>query len=181
MRHLAALVCTASLAAFCHVAHADSALDEPATRKVRDPDVARGLVTAAGATALVLTTTGIMLGTDDPGGRAVVNVGVGAAIVAPSLGHAYSGEYLHALGTTALRGAAWYGLVAGADHIDDEGARTSARVVCGLALAALVVYDVVDAPRAAERRNARASVVIAPAALPTDDGPAWGLAASGDF
>ena len=182
MRSLAALVCAFSVAGFCHLAHADGMVDEPTPpRQVRDPDVARQLVAVGGVAALALVTTGMVLGTDEPEGRAVTNASLGVTLVAPSFGHAYAGEYLHALGTTALRGAAWYGLIAGADHIDDEDARIATQLGCGLALAALIVYDVADAPRAAHRRNARETVLVAPAALPTADAPAWGLAASGRF
>lgn len=170
MRRL--LVCSLlSIAASRGVAHADE--------EVRDPDVAIGLVAAGELAAAGLVAAGVLSEEyPDDGLNALTCTGLGLGVVAPSLGHVYAGEYGHALVTTALRGGALYGLYY-AETRTENGSLLA--IGSAMVLTGLIAYDVVDARRAADRRNAREEVRIVPAALGGDRGTAWGLAASGTF
>jgi hypothetical protein len=104
---------------------------------------------------------------DDGGGMGTL--GVLALMIGPSAGHIYAGETGHAVGMSLVRGGAAVVFIAGvlkatmvygaSDCIDwcdstnnrDDGA--TMMWVGGLSFVAATVYDIVDAPRAARRRN----------------------------
>ncbi len=129
------------------------------------------------ATMLSLGTTagGFLLlaaaGKQQDGGGEMGTLGVLALLIGPSAGHIYAGESGHAVGMTLVRGGAALAFIAGvvkattsygSDCIDwcessggdrDNGA--TLMWVGGLSFVAATVYDIMDAPRAARRRNAK--------------------------
>lgn len=107
---------------------------------------------------------------DNGGGMGTL--GVLALLIGPSAGHIYAGETGHAVGMSLVRGGAAIAFLAGVikattvyatdsgDCIDwcnsgdsDNGA--TLMWVGGLTFVAATVYDIIDAPRAARRRNAK--------------------------
>jgi len=124
-------------------------------------------------------------------------VGVLTLIVGPSAGHIYAGEAGHALGMSVLRGggllAFFVGLIEAtssavavdcldcATHSDRE---SGSRLMWagGIAFVASTIYDIIDAPRAARRRNDKARMfVVAPSLVPTATGMAPAVGVSGRF
>ncbi len=104
------------------------------------------------------------------GGAEMGTLGVVALLVGPSAGHLYAGETGHAVGMSLVRGGAAIAFIAGvikattvygADCIDwcepsrdsDNGA--TLMWVGGISFVAATVYDIIDAPRAARRRNTK--------------------------
>jgi hypothetical protein len=121
-----------------------------------------------------------------------------AATLAPSAGHIYTGEYLHAAGTagarTALLGVSTLVFAENFSYSGDrlDKAETAVLLVSFLGWAGMVVYDFVDAPFSAIRYNEkrlalpkakRLSVfpVILPSGPTNDEPSALGLAVSGHF
>lgn len=123
--------------------------------------------------SLGATTGGFLLlasaGKQQDGGGEMATLGVLALMIGPSAGHIYAGETGHAVGMSLVRGGAAIAFVAGivkattaysgSDCIDwCEGSRDSDNGatlmwVGGLTFVAATVYDIIDAPRAAHRRN----------------------------
>jgi hypothetical protein len=135
-------------------------------------------------------------GKQDNGGGGTATIGLLALLIGPSAGHIYSGETGHAVGMTLVRGAALVAFVAGvikqtmvygasADCIDvceyhDSDSDNGATLmwVGGLSFIAATVYDIIDAPRAARRRNAKErSYMVQPMFVqsPTGGVPAVGF------
>ncbi len=124
-------------------------------------------------------------------------LGAIAILVGPSAGHIYAGEAGHALGMSLLRSAAVIAIVAGfidhttaaVDCLDCSGQpiaddhRTGDRLMWGggIALVALTVYDLVDAPRAARRRNEHDRMMVMPTMIGTANGVVPAVGFSGRF
>lgn len=122
------------------------------------------------------------------------------SIVGPSVGHIYTGQYWHALGTSLGRGAASGIMVAGLMHSDllapmfgqepERPAWAVPLMLLGAAgLVGLTIYDYVDAPLSAVRFNERARgaqlslapLVLQPPAGRPEAGPAVGMGLAGRF
>lgn len=164
----------------------------------RSPWLALGL--SLGSTA-VLTGVGIGLvashqqhdtGLAELGGAtAVVGLSLG-----PAVGHLYTGDYWHALGTSLGRGVAGTMAVAGFvgqlcifEPCQPPDWAKPVMWIGALGWAGLTVYDLIDAPLSALRFNERARtaelglapVVLAPPAGHPEAGPALGMGLSGRF
>ncbi len=123
---------------------------------------------------------------ESSGGMALIALG---AIVGPSAGHLYTGQTSRALWFSLGRAAALSGgflgaMVVGGGHGDETG-ETGAIVLAiagGVTWLGLSLWDIVDAPRSAQRFNekahafALAPMVLPPAAADDSDTPAYGLA-----
>jgi hypothetical protein len=156
------------------------------------------------ATMLSLGTTaaGLALlaaaGKQENGGGGTATLGLLALLIGPSAGHIYAGETGHAVGMSLLRGAALVAFVAGvlkqtmvygADCIDcsdyhgsdsDNGA--TLMWVGGLSFIAATVYDIIDSPRAARRRNAKErSYMVQPMFVQSPAGAVPALGFGGKF
>jgi hypothetical protein len=115
--------------------------------------------------------------------------------VGPSVGHIYAGEDGHAAGMALGRvSAAGVGLVllvsALANMGDCESCSNSLgpgmvpALLLGLAIPISIIYDLVDAPRAARRSNTRhglTNLSLAPVVIPGRTLPGHGLALTGQF
>ena len=128
-------------------------------------------------------------------GFVVMNTGI---LLGPSLGHFYAGEIKHGLVTLGIRGALVSGslaLYAAARNsapgrqdysYDDDSAGILGLLAFTLAIGAFGVgiYDFIDAPRAANRTNARVlitSVAVAPMIIRRDRESQLGLLVSARF
>jgi len=161
---------------------------QPAVQRVKDPTTARGAAIATTAAGF-----GLMYLAVDRDLPPLATVGLVTTIVGPSAGHIYAGEYVHALGTTAFRGAAVGAMLGGfamtldlcfdvcEGQDDDDGAGAALLLGGTAALVGLTAYDLWDAHRAAARTNARHAIRVAPTALATSHGPVAGLAVGGSF
>lgn len=101
-------------------------------------------------------------GSDDGAGMGML--GALALMVGPSAGHIYAGEAGHAVGMSLVRSGAALVFLVGAlkatmsysDCWECDGSRDNGAGLMwtgGLAFVAATVYDIIDAPRAARRRN----------------------------
>lgn len=165
----------------------------------KDPAVALGLslgVTAGGMAAMVI---GGNLDSNLGGGLATA--GALAWFFGPSTGHAYAGRIgnpgLAIRGVSALGGVVaiggLIGCIAGSgDDIEEHehlGDDDDCGIFAGLLVASSIgylggaVYEIVDAPRAARRHNARygLDVQVAPALVGGDAGRGPGFAVAGRF
>jgi hypothetical protein len=123
------------------------------------------------SSALTLAITGTVLPLGAGAGLAgagngwgLVLAGTGLAL-GPSLGHLYAGEVGRAVGMTALRA----GLLTGAFYLflggvlgdtGHPGELFAGTAVLLAATAGLALYDIIDAPRAAERSNRRSGLQL---------------------
>jgi len=106
------------------------------------------------------------------GGDGTMTLGLLTLLIGPSAGHIYAGETGHAVGMSLVRGAGLIAFVAGVvkatmvygasdcfdcDHYDSGNRDNAATLmwVGGLSFVAATLYDIIDAPRAARRRNAK--------------------------
>jgi hypothetical protein len=142
------------------------------------PGIAFGLATgstAAGGLLLVLATES----SDDRVVVASTLLGGGLLVVGPSTGHLYAGDSGEAVGMSLLRGGAVGLFYVGFTRVfedcdgevcdDDKG---MLMMLGGVGLwSAAAIFDMIDAPRAAARANARIAVT------PTGNG----IALSGTF
>jgi len=117
---------------------------------------------------------------------------VGAGIViGPSVGHAYTGDYLRASGMALARTAGlllFYLAIRADGSCEESPCKGSGPVVLGvtslLAVSALVVYDIATAPLAARRANERnglGALGVVPAITTGGPTPSRGLALAGRF
>jgi hypothetical protein len=165
----------------------------------KDPGVALGLslgITAGGMATMLI---GDNLDSDLGGGLATA--GALAWFIGPSTGHAYAGRIgntgLAIRGVSALGGVVaiggLIGCIAGSgDDLDDHG-HLDDDDDCGLFAGLLVasslgylggaIYEIVDAPRAARRHNARygLDVQVAPTVVGSHGARAPGVALAGRF
>ena len=128
-------------------------------------------------------------------GFVVMNTGL---LLGPSLGHFYAGEVRHGLLTLGIRGAlvggsiALYAAALGSTpdrpmtSYDDDSAGIMLLLAFTLAIGAFGVgiYDLVDAPLAANRTNAKllvSSVAVAPMIIRRDNESQLGLMVSARF
>jgi len=129
------------------------------------------------------------------GSPGMATLGVLSAIIGPSAGHIYAGETGHAVGMTVVRGAGLIAFAVGAigmtsttvadcidcapTHAHDDKASSERLMwIGGVAFVASTIYDIVDAPRAARRRNDKTKLVtFAPTVVGTSTGivPAVGI------
>ncbi len=202
----------ATLAAMLLTAGAGAA-GPPATGAPADPDAEPAPELAAelpqrcwglalglsmGSTALLSGVGfGLSMGGYEDAGLALSLLG---NIVGPSVGHIYTGQYWHALGTSLGRGAATGIMLAGLMHTDflasvfgrepDAPAWAWPVTLLGAAgVLGLTIYDYVDAPLSAVRFNERARgaqlslapLVLQPPAGRPEAGPALGMGLSGRF
>ncbi|MGE0549039.1 MAG: hypothetical protein AB7O24_18740 [Kofleriaceae bacterium] len=143
----------------------------PAQPTASQPTVTSDEKSPAIASALALTTTAVGLGLiaapfivdmTDTKSVTMVFAGLGVATVGPSMGHFYSGEIKHGLLYSGLRG----GILTATTFVAIGAATAGAFggdvgpgvgiVLVGLGTAAgFGIYDLVDAPKAARRTNAR--------------------------
>jgi hypothetical protein len=132
-----------------------------------------------------LVTTGLGLGVMVAGiggdNGALGLIGFTTALIGPSFGHFYAGEYGRGLAHTGLRagavvmtvaGAAWTGSLllgcAFGDESDCNGNPAAPLLLVGGAVlsAGSIIYSIYDAPRAAHRHNARSrQLLITPAPI----------------
>jgi hypothetical protein len=164
----------------------------------KDPGVALGLslgITAGGMAAMVIGG-----GLDSELGGGIATAGVLAWFIGPSTGHAYAGR----MGNTglAIRGISMLaatvaiggliGCIAGSgddvddhEHLGDDDCGMFTGLLVGSSIGYLggAVYEIVDAPRAARRHNARygLDVQVAPALVGGDAGRGPGFAVAGRF
>jgi hypothetical protein len=137
-------------------------------------------------------------GKQQDGGGAMGTVGVLALLIGPSAGHIYAGETGHAVGMTLVRGGAAIAFLAGvlkatmvystSDCFDcghasgDRDDGVTLMWVGGLSFVAATVYDIIDAPRAAKRRNAKdRQFSMQPMMVGTANGPSPGIGFAGKF
>jgi hypothetical protein len=136
-------------------------------------------------------------GRQDSDSGGLITLGLASLIIGPSAGHIYAGETGRAVGMSLLRGTGFLVFLAGvikattvyaSDCIDycnynehDDG--EAMMWVGGLTFVAATVYDIIDAPRAARRRNAkdRASYQVQPMYVPSVSGAAPGVGLTGRF
>jgi len=168
------------------------------------PPVARPVKSEGTATMLSLGTTaaGFALiaaagNQGERGGGEMATIGLLSLIIGPSAGHIYAGETSHAVGMSLLRGGAFVAFVVGvikattvtsADCVEVCSSRDSGdngatlMWVGGLTFVAATVYDIIDAPRAARRRNAKErQFMMQPIYVGTATGPAPGIGFAGKF
>ncbi len=145
------------------------------------------------ATMLALGTTaaGFALlaaaGKQQEGGE-MGTLGVLALMIGPSAGHIYAGETGHAVGMTLVRGGAALAFIVGvvkattvyASRDSDNGA--TLMWVGGISFVAATVYDIIDAPRAAHRRNNKTRQwQVNPMMVGTSNATTPGMGFSGRF
>ncbi len=153
------------------------------------------LGTTAGGFALLAAA-----GNQNEGGGGMATLGVLALLIGPSAGHIYSGETGHAVGMSLVRGGAAIAFLAGvlkqtmvygaqADCFeqctglksdDDNGA--TLMWVGGLTFVAATVYDIIDAPRSARRRNVKErQYAVQPMIVGTTNARTPGIGFAGKF
>jgi hypothetical protein len=153
--------------------------------------------TAAGVSGAVALTGFLTVPEGEAFNKPVLYTGVGMLFVMPSLGEMYSGQYLTwGMGVRAVAtGLALWTLQKEVEPVicDTVGAnkdlnckqfKENAYPLLGVAAIAFiggVFYDVLDAPDAADRFNARHGFVVAPAPINTGSGMAPGLTFMGSF
>jgi hypothetical protein len=134
------------------------------------------LVLSLGTTAAGVATIALAVDSQD---ESQAILGLGMALVGPSLGHLYAGELGHAVLFTGLRVG---GLALAAAALDQGGRDNETIAAIGISLAgAATLYDLIDAPRAVDRYNREGGLLIMPTALPTSAGPAMGMSLGGSF
>lgn len=164
----------------------------------RNRQTARVLSGAAAGVAGAVTLTGFLTVPEGEAfNRPVLYTGIGMLFVMPSLGEMYAGQYLTwGMGVRAVAtGLAVWTLHEEVEPVvcDTIGAnkdlncrqfKENAYPLLGVAAIAFiggVFYDVLDAPDAADRFNARHGFVVAPAPLSGPNGMAPGLTLTGTF
>lgn len=141
-------------------------------------------------------------GKGDEGSGGLATLGVLAILIGPSAGHIYSGETGHAVGMSLLRGGSAIAFLVGvikatmtyspaessSDCIDwcggssDHDDGKTLMWVGGLTWVAATVYDIIDAPRAARRRNTKERAYqVQPMFVGTANNKAPGIGFSGKF
>ncbi len=131
-----------------------------------------------------------------PFNRPLMYIGLASAMITPSLGQFYAGEYI-TIGMAARAvgvGIATYGLThytqsvaCDPGHAANDTCRhldSGAIPFLGLAAIAFVggmAYDVADASSAVQRWNDHHGFMVAPTVVPATDGPAPGLSVVGQF
>jgi hypothetical protein len=166
----------------------------------KDPGVALGLSLGITAGGMAMMAIGGNLDSELGGGLATA--GALAWFLGPSTGHAYAGRIgnpgLAIRGVSALGGVVaiggLVGCIAGSgddiddhDHLgdddDDCGVFAGLLVASSISYLAGAVYEIVDAPRAARRHNARfgLDVQVAPTVVGGSGDRAPGLVVAGRF
>jgi hypothetical protein len=177
------------------IAAADPA-DQTAPSEPKDRTTALVLSIAGTAASGALVVAGLSMNND--AGAGLAGAGVLSSLVTPSIGEIYAGQPLtigmgaRTLGAAlVLAGAAQSlgSLCLSADNGPDSCSSSStanpnsSRVLLGIGATAYVagiVYDIVDAPRAADRYNAH-HFVMAPTVMQTASGTTAGVGLSGTF
>ena len=153
--------------------------------------------TAAGVSGAVALAGFLTVPEGEAFNRPVLYTGMGMLFVMPSAGEFYSGQYLTwGMGVRAVAtGLAYWTLQKEVEPVicDEVGAnkdlnckqfKENAYPLLGVAAIAFiggVFYDVLDAPDAADRFNARHGFVVTPAPLQGPTGMAPGLTLTGSF
>jgi hypothetical protein len=166
----------------------------PEATPVKSEGVATMLSIGATAAGFAL----ISAGANNENGGAMA-LGVGALMIGPSAGHIYAGENSHAVKMSLLRGGSFVVFMAGvlqlttasvdSECIDWCGPSNDERTkgermmwVGGLTFVAATVYDILDASRAARRRNNKnRGYVMMPMMVQSSAGPAPAVGMSGRF
>ncbi len=175
----------------------------PMAQPMPAPAIEGSMKSEATATMLSIGTTAagfalIAAAGKQQDGAGMGTLGVLALMIGPSAGHIYAGETGHAVGMSLLRGGAAVAFIAGvvqattvayADCIDqctgyagdrDNGA--TLMWVGGISFVAATVYDIIDAPRAARRRNTKTRQwQMAPMMVGTSNAKLPGMGFSGSF
>ena len=177
------------------VAAAPAHADEAKPKSEQTAQILAGVGTGV-SSALILAG---FLGGDSsyPFNRPLMYTGLATAMVTPSLGQFYSGEYVTiGMGVRVVAvGFATYGLTHYTHTTQCDGARTSNEPTCktlssgaipflGIAALAFVggmAYDVADASDSVKRWNEHHGFMVAPTVLPGTNGPAPGLSFVGQF
>jgi hypothetical protein len=146
----------------------------PDDRSFRSPGIALALSSAATAVPLVIGWQLWTSRTNEGWGFGVMTAGIS---LGPAVGHLYTGDYAHAFLWTIFQTGATllgtYQILASTIHSSDcQGSQcddSKGGIAAGGALllgsVASALYDIYDAPRAAERANARnspANVALVP-------------------
>ncbi|MCE9579515.1 MAG: hypothetical protein K8W52_40715 [Deltaproteobacteria bacterium] len=174
------------LAALARAAVAQPDRSAPAPKRT---GIARAL--SIGGTALGAGLVAYTIAAD-PDQPALAAVGVGMLVVGPGTGHVYAGAYGHAIASSAIRlgGVGLLGVGYVASHnlskcACDEKDPTAGRALMAtgaIALLGATIWDLVDAPRAVRRANARArDLAITPTIVPAPHGALPGVAITGTF
>jgi hypothetical protein len=157
----------------------------PRVAQRKSPGLAFGLASLGVVGGLALF--GLADRADDAGeeddARALAYTGVAVAVIVPSAGHAYAGEWVKAGVTTAVRAGGFGLMVAGLAQIAAEtsGKNGGLYLVSGSILYfGTTLYALIDAPFAAKRANRR-NVVVAPTAMSSAGGMSPGVALVGSF
>ncbi len=199
-----AAVLTVSTAASAQPGMTDPIAPPPAPFAYPAPEVApvksEGVATmlSIGATAAGFAL--ISAGANGDNGGGAMAVGVGALMIGPSAGHIYAGESGHAVKMTLLRGGSFVVFMAGVlelttasvdsgDCIDWCGPSSDDRTkgermmwIGGLTFVGATVYDILDASRAARRRNAKnRGYMMMPVMVQSSTGPVPAVGMSGRF
>lgn len=132
----------------------------------------------------------------NPINKPLMYSGLASAVITPSLGHMYAGQYV-TIGMAVRVGAAGFATYAlthetktgTCDTAQSAGTMCTSFYGAGIAMLGVaaiafiggMAYDVDDAASAADRYNASHGVMIAPTALATPHGPAPGLSLAGWF
>lgn len=202
MRHRVIACIAAVICALAHSVSAQPGLTPPSQTPpvvgeppAPDKSPSTALALALGASAIgyaMMFKAGSIR--DDDTAAAVGVSGVALAMVGPSAGHIYAGEYGHAATTTLIRvagaGLTIWGISEAVAEFDDSTRSHRAgglAILGGLAtITVATVYDIYDAPPAAMRANTRAAAAyhlrFAPlAGRDPRTGSVFGAAVSGRF
>ncbi|HEY0255780.1 MAG TPA: hypothetical protein VGC41_29835, partial [Kofleriaceae bacterium] len=168
--------------------------DEPAPKSEKTAQILSGV--GVGVSGALILAGFAFTDSVFPYNRPLMYAGLGTALVTPSLGEFYAGEYL-TIGMAARAvgvGLAVYGLTHYTEDVlcqaEDTGKtgckslKAGAIPFLGLAAIAFVggmAYDVSDAGEAVQRWNARHGFTITPTVVPTTTGPAPGISLVGQF
>jgi hypothetical protein len=191
MRRIAAFLVVVGLVASSSRAHAD---DEG-----RNPTLAQVLSGAGTAVSAGLVLSGFVF-TDNNGNqfnKPLLYAGIASAVITPSLGEWYAGEWLtYGMAARVIgAGVATFALTnemktqacdnattAGQTCTTLKGAGVALLGVAAIAFVGGMAYDVRDAGPAVDRWNERHGIMVAPTALATPQGNlAGGLAVMGSW
>lgn len=176
----------------------------PMAQPMPAPTIEGSMKSEGTATMLSLGTTaaGFALlaaaGKQENGGGGTGTLGVLALMIGPSAGHIYAGETGHAVGMSLVRGGAALAFIAGViqattvyavdcvnpctGYTDNHDNGATLMWVGGISFVAATVYDLIDAPRAARRRNTKTQQwQMSPMIVGTANAKTPGMGFSGRF
>ncbi|MBA3461403.1 MAG: hypothetical protein H0T46_15680 [Deltaproteobacteria bacterium] len=175
------LACVAALASIV-IATGSAHAGSPDTSPPKDPNTALAL--SLGGSLVSVGLMGAGMARNDETGAKLFVAGLWSTVITPSLGHWYAGEVASTGFKIRLAGAAIVGVgLAQAMRClfcEDEDRGLVAATIGGGIYAIGAIWEIADAPGAAERRNKR-ELQIAPAMVSTGAHPTLGVGIGGTF